>query len=53
MLLVLGTQPSDSVTPMSSSVTESCLTLCDPVDFSTPGFLVLLYLLELAQVRVR
>ena len=28
------------------SVTKSCLTLCDPVDCSTPGFPVLHYLLE-------
>ena len=31
------------------SVTQSCLTLCDPVDYSMPGFSVLPYLLELAQ----
>ena len=28
------------------SVTQSCLTLCDPIDCSTPGFPVLYYLPE-------
>ena len=36
-----------------SSVTKSCLTLCDPMDCSTPGFTVLLHLPELAQTRVQ
>ena len=31
------------------SVTKPCLTLCDPVDCSTPGFPVLPYLLEFAR----
>ena len=30
------------------SVAQSCLTLCDPMDCSTPGFPVLYHLLELA-----
>ena len=34
------------------SVTKSCLTLCDPMDCSTPGFPVLQCLLELAQTHV-
>ena len=34
------------------SVTPSCLTLCDPMDCSTPGFPVLHHLLELAQTHV-
>ena len=34
-----------------SSVAQSCLTLCDPVDCSTPGFPVLYHLLELAQTH--
>ena len=34
------------------SVIQSCLTLCDPVDCSTPGFPVLHHLLELAQAHV-
>ena len=35
-----------------SSVAQSCLTLCDPLDCSTPGFPVLHYLRELAQSQV-
>ena len=35
-----------------SSVTQSCLTLCDPMDCSTPGFPVHHQLLELAQIHV-
>ena len=34
------------------SVTQSFLTFCDPMDFSTPGFPVLHYLLEFAQTHV-
>ena len=39
-------------TGMFSSVTQSCLTLCDPTDCSTPGFPVHHQLLELAQTHV-
>ena len=35
-----------------SSVTQSCLTLCDPMDCSMPGFPVHHQLLELAQTHV-
>ena len=35
-----------------SSVTQLCLTLCDPMDYSTPGFLVHHQLPELAQIHV-
>ena len=35
-----------------SSVTQSCLTLCDPVDCSTPGFPVYHQLPELAKTHV-
>ena len=35
-----------------SSVTQSCLTLCDPMDCSTLGFPVLHYLPEFAQTHV-
>ena len=35
-----------------SSVAQSCLTLCDPVACSTPGFPVCRQLLELAQTHV-
>ena len=34
------------------SIAQSCLTLCDPLDCSTPGFPVLYHLLELAQTHV-
>ena len=37
---------------MCCSVTQSCLTLCDPMDCSTPGFPVLHSLLEFAQTHV-
>ena len=40
-------------TYQTCSVTQLCLTLFDPIDYSTPGFLVLPYLPEFAQVRVR
>ena len=35
------------------SVAQSCPTLCDPIDWSMPGFPVLHYVLELAQTHVR
>ena len=35
-----------------SSVAQSCPTLCDPVDYSMPGFPVLHQLPELAQTHV-
>ena len=34
------------------SVTKSCLTLCSPIDCSTPGFPVLHYLPEFAETHV-
>ena len=34
------------------SVTKSCLTLCNPMDCSTPGFLVLHHIPEFAQFHV-
>ena len=34
-------------------VTESCPTVCNSMDCSTPGFLVLHYLLDFAQIYVR
>ena len=36
----------------SCSVTKLCLTLCDPMDCSTPGFLVLHYIQTFAQTDV-
>ena len=38
--------------PHFSSVAQSCPTLCDPMDCSTPGFPVHYQLLELAQTHV-
>ena len=35
-----------------SSFAQLCLTLCDPTDYSTPGFPVLHYLPELAQTQM-
>ena len=40
------------VTYNCCSVTQLCLTLCDAIDCSTPGFRVLHHLLELAQTHV-
>ena len=37
---------------LTCSVTQSCPTLCDPMDCSTPGFPVHYQLPELAQTRV-
>ena len=34
------------------SITKSCLTLCDPMDCSTPGFPALHHLLEFAKTHV-
>ena len=38
--------------PCLCSVAESCLTLCDPMDCSTPGLPVLHHLPEFAQTHV-
>ena len=34
------------------TVAQSCLSLCDPMDCSMPGFPILPYLLEFAQTHV-
>ena len=44
--------PSVPIAPQFSSVTQSCPTLCDPIDCSTPGLPVHHHLLELAQTHV-
>ena len=44
--------PTQTVSQSVSSVAQSCLTLCKPMDCSTPGFLVYHQLLELAQTHV-
>ena len=41
-----------SISAQFSSVTQSCLTLCNPMDCSTPGFPVHHQLPELAQTHV-
>ena len=38
--------------PYCCSVTQSCPTLCNPMDYSMPGFPVLQYLPEFAQTHV-
>ena len=38
--------------PLYEAVVQSCLTLCDPMNCSTPGFHVLHYLLEFAQIHI-
>ena len=44
--------PESSHIPQFGSVAQLCLTLCDPMDCSSPGFLVLHQLLEVAQTHV-
>ena len=51
-LSVLSQGCSSSRSPLIGSVTQSCLTLCDPMDCSTLGFPVHYHLLELAQTHV-
>ena len=43
---------SGSYNDWFSSVTQSCPSLCDPMDYSTPGFPVHHHLPELAQTHV-
>ena len=45
----VGSYPLDH---QFSSVAQLCLTLCDPMDYSTPGFPVRHQLLEVAQTHV-
>ena len=45
-------QLSTTHTHKFSSVTQSCLTLCDPMDCSMPGFPILQHLPEIAQTQV-
>ena len=44
--------PGKPRTPDCCLVAKLCLTLCDPMDCSTPGFPVLHHLLEFAQTHV-
>ena len=51
--LQFSTSPSNErVFRLFSSITQLCLTLCDPVDCSMPGFPVHHQLLELTQTHV-
>ena len=43
---------SNELNPQFSSVTQSCLTLCDPMDYSTPGLPVHHQLPERTQTHV-
>ena len=43
---------NDQVYIIISSVAQSCVTLCDPVDYSTPGLPVHHQLPEVAQTHV-
>ena len=44
--------PTSDILACCCSVTKSCHTLFDPMDYSTPGFPVLHYLLKFAQTHV-
>ena len=48
----LANSPALSCLHRFSSVVQSCLTLCDPMDYSTPGFPVHHQLPELAQTHI-
>ena len=51
----LQDKTSNAVVSMNTcfySASKSCLTLCDPMDCSTPGSSVLHYLLEFGQIHV-
>ena len=45
-------QKSDNSSVQFSSVAQSCPTLCDPINFSTPGLPVHHQLLEFTQTQV-
>ena len=56
-ILILRASPEEQhsfyyLVNLHCSVTQSCLTLWDPVDWSTPGFPVLYYLAEFVQIHV-
>ena len=52
MMMVVKVQLGPSLELQFSSVAQSCLTLWDPMDCSTPGFPVHYQFLELAQTHV-
>ena len=49
---VVGKGVFSNIENCCCSVAQSCLTLCDPMDCSTPGFPVLRHLQEFAQTHV-
>ena len=51
-LIPKGIWESNCLEFQFSSVTQLCLTLCDPMDCDTPDFPVLYYLPELAKIHV-
>ena len=52
MIIKLQQRKNNSQPTQFSSVVQSCPTLCDPMDCSTPGFPVHHHLPELAQIHV-
>ena len=50
---ILSRFPSLTCTPLFSSIAQSCLTLCDPMNSSTPGLPVHHQLAEFTQIHVR
>ena len=52
LLNVFNTEVQIFILSVQFSLTQSCLTLCDPMDCSTPGFLVHHQLPELTQTPV-
>ena len=52
LLLSLQIPPTSASLVVCGSVANSCLTLCDLMNCSTPGLLVSHYLPEFAQVHV-
>ena len=50
--IVAWRQSAEFVSKYFSKVAQSCPTLCDPMDFSTPGCPLQHHLLELAQTHV-
>ena len=56
LMIPMGSEGQDQSSPQVAtycrgSVTRSCLTLCNPMDYSTSGSPVLHYLLEFAQIH--
>ena len=47
-----GIESQHSWSKYCRSIAKSCPTLCNPMNWSTPGFSVLLYLLEFAQTDI-